>query len=195
MINIMHTGKSNRILASALLCLPIVVWGSAGAGRAVAAPQGEAAAKALVQKKVAKPPQKSAEPQAETKPAAKPVEGNLRDPFAIPKAMASVVENQAAEGTAALGPLPPGTRGLIIDELKLEGIVRRSITDPKMIAVLANPANRAYFLHENDPLYNGAVTKITPDTVYFREDYRDQTGNLLSREVTKQLAPAPGEKK
>ncbi|HEV2348681.1 MAG TPA: hypothetical protein VG028_02435 [Terriglobia bacterium] len=95
----------------------------------------------------------------------------------------------------ATGPMPPGSRGLIIDQLKLEGIVRQGKENPKMIAVLANPANRAYFLHENDPLYNGVITKITPDSVYFKEDVRDAAGKTTSREVIKKLAPAPGEKK
>jgi len=189
-----HTRKRKTDLVMVLLITLLVAWTSAEVSHAAAAPQAAAAAKALAQK-AAKPSQKSAAREPETKPATNPVEGNLRDPFSIPKPLTPGVANQAAGGMAPTGPLPPGTRGLMIDELKLEGIVRRSSTDPKMIAVLANPANRAYFLHENDPLYDGAVTKITPDTVYFREDYRDATGQMLSREVIKQLAPAPGEKK
>jgi Tfp pilus assembly protein PilP len=197
---IMHTGNRKRAFASALLFLPLVAWGSAGVDCAAAAQLGAAAAKSLAQK-AAKPAQATAKSadvkQPESKADARAVEGKLRDPFSIPKPIIvnESAEGQGAEGTMIVGPVPAGTRGLIIDQIKLEGIVRVGSTNPKMIAVMANPANRAYFLHENDPLYNGAVTKITPDTVYFREDYRDSTGKMLSREVTKQLAPAPGEKK
>lgn len=194
MTRIMHTRTSRRILASIFLYLPLIGQGNAGVGRAAAAPQGEAAAKALAQKAVKQPPKRAAkEKETVAEPAAKPAEGNLRDPFNLPKPMIAVQGNQAFEEPT--GPLPPGAKGLIIDQLKLEGIVRVGATNPKMIAVLANPANRAYFLHENDQLYNGAITKITPDSVHFREDFHDPTGKLQSREVIRQLAPAPGEKK
>ena len=91
--------------------------------------------------------------------------------------------------------MPPGPRGLIISQLKLEGIVRVGQNNPKLIAVLANSANRAYFLHENDELYNGVITKITPDSVYFREEIRDGEGKVSSHEVIKKLAPESGDKK
>lgn len=97
-------------------------------------------------------------------------------------------------GIPILGPLPPGPRGLIIDQIKLEGIVSQGKTSPKMIAVLANSANRAYFLHENDTLYDGVLTRITPDSVYFRQNYRDAEGKMSTREVIKKMPPASGGK-
>jgi Tfp pilus assembly protein PilP len=119
-------------------------------------------------------------------------ETSARDPFKLPN-LTPEASLQPGE-IQIIGPLPPGSRGLIIGQLKLEGIVRQGKENPKMIAVLANPSNRAYFLHENDPLYNGVITKITPDSVYFREDVRDAAGKTSTREVVKKLAPAPGEK-
>ena len=101
----------------------------------------------------------------------------------------------SVQGPETLGPVPAGSRGLVIGQLKLEGIVVLGKNNPKMIAVLSNPANRAYFLRENDPLYNGVVTKITPDSVYFREDVKDAGGTVTSHEVIKKLPPASGEKK
>jgi Tfp pilus assembly protein PilP len=80
---------------------------------------------------------------------------------------------------------------LIISQLTLEGIVRME-TNNTMIAVVANPANRAYFLRQNDEVYNGAVTKITSDSVTFTEKYRDAEGRESTREVVKRLAPTPG---
>jgi len=197
MINIMHTGMSKRVVASALLFFPLVAWGIAGVD--LAAAQVGAAAKSLAQK-AAKPSPVTAksaakEKQQESKTTARAAEGNLRDPFSIPKPMLLNASAEGAEGTMIVGSLPAGTRGLMIEQIKLEGIVRVGSTNPKMIAVLANPANRAYFLHENDQLYDGVLTKITPDEVHFMEEYKDPTGKTATREVIRKLAPAPGEKK
>jgi hypothetical protein len=81
---------------------------------------------------------------------------------------------------------------LVISQLKLEGIVRLDTTNT-MIAVVDTAANRAYFLRENDAVYNGVVSKITPDSVYFRENALDASGNVVTREVVKRLSPGPGE--
>jgi len=54
-------------------------------------------------------------------------------------------------------------------------------------------ANRAYFLRENDAVYNGVVSKITPDTVYFQENVKDPSGRVTVREVVKKLSQGPGE--
>ena len=89
------------------------------------------------------------------------------------------------------GPLPPGIRGLLISPLVLEGVVRQDTTN-KMIAVVTNYTKRAYFLRENDALYNGVVSKITPDAVYFKENVLGKSGRVTSREVVKRLGPTPG---
>ncbi len=82
--------------------------------------------------------------------------------------------------------MPPGKRGLVISELRLEGIVRQDNTNT-MIAIVAPRSNRAEFLRENDEVYHGAVTKITLDSVYFREDVHDPSGHVTSHEVIKRL--------
>jgi hypothetical protein len=61
-----------------------------------------------------------------------------------------------------------------------------------MIAVVDNNANRAYFLRESDAVYNGVVSKITPDSVIFRENALDQNGAMVVREVVKRLGQGPG---
>ena len=38
-----------------------------------------------------------------------------------------------------------------------------------MIAVVVNSLNKAYFLRENDPVFNGFVVKITGDSIIFKE--------------------------
>lgn len=90
------------------------------------------------------------------------------------------------------GRLPPGNRGLVISQLKLEGVVRENNSN-KMIAVVTNETKRAYFLADNDAVYNGVVTKITPDAVYFKENVLDENGRVSTREVIKKLGAAPGE--
>jgi dUTPase len=88
--------------------------------------------------------------------------------------------------------MPPGTRGLVIAQLVLEGIVRMDSTN-KMIAVVTNNTRRAYFLRENDAVYDGVVSKITPDAIYFQENSLDQSGRATTVEVIKRLPSSPGE--
>lgn len=88
------------------------------------------------------------------------------------------------------GPINCGTgkRCLIIDQTNLQGVVK---APNGMIAVVANSANKAYFLRENDPVYNGYVMRITPDSVVFRETVTDKIGRKSTREVVKKVnAPA-----
>ncbi len=112
-----------------------------------------------------------------------------RDPFRLP------VPGRAGEAgiEEIKGPLPPGTRGLIVNQLKLEGIVRQDLTNTMIAVVVPYSVNRAYFLREKDVVYNGVVSKITPDSIYFTENYLDQYGRPQLREVVKRLGSAPGE--
>jgi hypothetical protein len=55
------------------------------------------------------------------------------------------------------------------------------------IAVVTNSLNKAYFLHENDPVFNGYVVRITGDSVVFQETFQDKLGKALTREVTKKI--------
>ena len=88
--------------------------------------------------------------------------------------------------------MPPGSRGLLISQLKLEGVVREQVNN-KMIAVVTNETRRAYFLTENEAVYNGVVSKITPDSIYFKENVLDANGRVTTREVVKRMNPTPGE--
>lgn len=124
-------------------------------------------------------------------PAKRPVLVGLRDPFKLPPPPGP--GNEAPVGAEELrGPLPPGARGLVINQLRLEGVVRLDQSNT-MIAVVTNYTNRAYFLRENDAVYNGVVSKITPDSIGFRENYLDQYGRAQVREVVRRLSGAPGE--
>lgn len=128
---------------------------------------------------------------------------HARDPFRLPISIPL-----QAKGVRRYpdGPPLPGKRGLIIEELKLEGIVRllsdsglsghASRGDPlQMIAVVTGGAKLAYFLHVNDVVYDGVVTRITPDSVFFRENYFDPEGQSKTREVVKRLGSVLAEAK
>jgi hypothetical protein len=118
-----------------------------------------------------------------------------RDPFKLPEVSTGGVSRVSGAVNSAAGSsgiLPPGPRGLVISQLRLEGVVREQAAN-KMIAVVTNETKRAYFLSENEAVYNGAVSKITPDAVYFTENVLDAEGRVTTREVVKRLNPASGE--
>ena len=77
-----------------------------------------------------------------------------------------------------------GKRCLAIGEINLKGVVK---ADTGMIAVVVNTMNKAYFLRENDPVFNGYVVKITGDSIVFKEQMQDKLGKPLTREVTKKI--------
>jgi hypothetical protein len=62
-----------------------------------------------------------------------------------------------------------------------------------MIAVVANPQNRTYFLREGDQLYDGKVDKISMEGVTFHEEGKDAFGKPVEREVNKRLYSSAGE--
>ena len=105
-----------------------------------------------------------------------------RDPFKVPPP-----PQINGKGEGMDGPLPPGVRGLVIGQLRLKGIVREEDTH-NMIAVVANRSNLAYFLHIHEDVYNGVVSRITPDAIYFRQKRLDSDGGLEAREVVLRLA-------
>jgi hypothetical protein len=100
-----------------------------------------------------------------------------RDPFFSP-----VVQQATGSGCST------GKKCLEIGQINVRGIVK---SEAGFIAVVTNSLNKAYFLHENDPVFNGYVLRITGDSVVFQETYQDKFGKPLTREVTKTVvAPA-----
>lgn len=97
-----------------------------------------------------------------------------RDPFVSP------VVNRSMLGSGCSS----GKRCLTIDQVNLKGVVR---SDNGMIAVVTNTLNKAYFLRENDPVFNGYVVKITGDSIIFKETVQDRLGKSFTREVTKKI--------
>ena len=98
-----------------------------------------------------------------------------RDPFVSP------VVAMGAMGSGCSS----GKRCLAIDQIALKGVVK---SDNGMIAVVVNAMDKAYFLHENDPVFNGYVVKITGDSIVFKETFHDKLGKALTRDVTKMMS-------
>ncbi len=142
-----------------------------------AKPAPKAAAKPAA--KPAKKPVVTAVAKAPAAPAPKPAaKAGKRDPFVNPVVRVS--------GGGGGGPVcSTGKRCLMISEMVLRGVVK---TQGGMIAVVSNAANRAYFLKENDPVFNGMVVKITGDSVIFKESVVDNLGRESSREVVKRVS-------
>jgi len=104
-----------------------------------------------------------------------------RDPFVSP------IMRSSGNGKAGPGPeCNSGKRCLMSGEISLVGVVRSATG---MIAVVQGARNKTYFLKENDPLFNGFVTRITGDSMTIRESGNDQFGNPTSRDVVKKLNP------
>jgi Tfp pilus assembly protein PilP len=78
-----------------------------------------------------------------------------------------------------------GKRCLAIDQIALKGVVK---SENGMIAVVVNSMDKAYFLRENDPVFNGYVTKITPDSIMFKETFHDKLGKEATRDITKTIS-------
>lgn len=95
-----------------------------------------------------------------------------RDPFFSP------VVQQNGSGCST------GKKCLEVGNINLRGVVK---SDSGFIAVVTNNLNKAYFLRENDPVFNGYVVKITEDSVTFQETVEDKLGKPFTREVVKRL--------
>jgi len=96
-----------------------------------------------------------------------------RDPFFSP-----VVQQPSGSGCST------GKKCLEIGQINLRGVVK---AESGFIAVVTNSLNKAYFLHENDPVFNGYVVRITGDSVVFQETVQDKLGKPLTREVVKRI--------
>jgi Tfp pilus assembly protein PilP len=95
-----------------------------------------------------------------------------RDPFFSP------VVHQEGSGCST------GKKCLEINAINLRGVVK---SDNGFIAVVTNNIGKAYFLRENDPVFNGYVVKITGDSVVFQETVQDRLGKTSTHEVVKKI--------
>ena len=136
-------------------------------------------AKAESASKTAAPAGSTPAPEAAKAEPAKPKQedkkwamNGRRDPFFSP------VVQQNGSGCST------GKKCLDIGNINLRGVVK---SDNGFIAVVTNNLNKAYFLRENDPVFNGYVVRITGDSVVFQETIQDKLGKPFTREVVKRI--------
>jgi Tfp pilus assembly protein PilP len=178
------------LVGIALLAAPGTRAQTAPASTTASKPASEPATKPAVPtaaKTATKKHSKTPAPAARTVSAKKPVvlEQKIarRDPFE------SLIGRKQAQDALAKN-LPPGKAGLQVGTLRLDGIVKSA---NGMIAVVANPQQRTYFLREGDQLYDGKVEKISMEGVTFHEEGKDAFGKPVEREVNKRLYSSAGE--
>jgi hypothetical protein len=106
-------------------------------------------------------------------PTSKNSANGRRDPFISP-----VVSRLGGSGCST------GKKCLEIGAINLRGVVH---AESGFIAVVSNSLNKAYFLRENDPVFNGYVVKITGDSIVFQETVQDRLGKTFTREVVKKI--------
>ena len=175
--------------AAAAPATPVAKPKAAAAAKPTATPHVETAAKRTAPKAAvktviaatkvspdAKPADtgKVAEPTKAPKPEEKKwAMSGKRDPFFSP-----VVQQPSGWGCST------GKKCLEIGQINLRGVVK---SENGFIAVVTNSLNKAYFLRENDPVFNGYVMRITGDAVVFQETVQDKLGKPLIREVTKRI--------
>jgi len=168
------SGKSNPSIKPA---------SAAGSSASVkpAASAAPAAQPAAVSAQAAPKPGAAAQPAAEPAPS-----GPKRDPFS------PLLGNAPEAGASGPDHLPPGKAGLMVGTLRIDGLIR----GPNgMIAVVSNPQQRVYFLHEGDHIFDGEVLRVSMEAVSFRQSGRDAFGKSLDHEVTRRLYPNPGEQR
>jgi hypothetical protein len=172
---------------------------------AAAKPALVAAKTAVVKASAEKPAAPASKPeptkQAKAAPAGKPAAATVSEPAAASAKSATAPKQSKPEDKkwAMNGKRDPffspvvqtngsgcstGKKCLEIGGINLRGVVK---SDAGFIAVVTNNLNKAYFLRENDPVFNGYVVKITGDSVVFQETIQDKLGKPFTREVVKRI--------
>ena len=84
------------------------------------------------------------------------------------------------------GQRPPGIPGFLIDEMKLQGVVK---TKQGFVGMINGPDNKGYLIHVGEKVLDGEVIRITSSSVVFRQEVNDPTRIERYREVVKELTP------
>jgi type IV pilus assembly protein PilP len=89
------------------------------------------------------------------------------------------------------GARPPGPAGFLIDEMKLQGVIK---TKQGPVGMINGPDNKGYLVHVGDKVLDGEVIRVTPSAVVFRQEVNDPTRIERYREVVKDLSPEPAKR-
>ena len=82
-------------------------------------------------------------------------------------------------------PRPPGLPGMLIEELKLEGIIQ---TSSGILAFVQGRDNISYIIRPGTKLYNGEVVEILPKKVVFKQQVNDPKQLSPYHEVVREIA-------
>jgi len=80
---------------------------------------------------------------------------------------------------------PDGLPGMLIEELRLEGIIQ---TSSGIIAIVQGRDKLSYTLRPGTKLYNGEVASIEPRRVVFKQQVNDPKALKPFREVVREIA-------
>lgn len=98
-----------------------------------------------------------------------------RDPFR------SLLAGRARE---ELGQRPPGLKGMGVEEIRLQGIIK---LPEGYVALIQGTDNIAYIIKPGTVLYDGTVEKIEPGKVTFKVNVVDPTSLKPYREIVRTL--------
>jgi Tfp pilus assembly protein PilP len=102
-----------------------------------------------------------------------------RDPFR------SLMEGFEEEEEGPAKARPPGLPGMMIEELKLEGIIQ---TPSGILAFVLGRDNVSYIIRPGTKLFNGEVYEIQLKKVVFRQDVNDPNRRKQYEEVVREIA-------
>jgi Tfp pilus assembly protein PilP len=101
-----------------------------------------------------------------------------RDPFR------SLLEGFQEEEAGGAKVRPPGLPGMLVEELRVEGIIQ---TPSGILAFVQGRDNLSYIIRPGTKLYNGEVKEILPGKVVFRRQVDDPKQIRPYQEVVREL--------
>lgn len=90
------------------------------------------------------------------------------------------------------GARPLGPPGFLIDEIKIQGVVK---TRAGLVAMINGPDNKSYLVKIGDKVLDGEIIRITPNSIVFRQEVNDPTRIERFREVVKEIVSSEVQKK
>jgi len=103
-----------------------------------------------------------------------------RDPF---RSLLEGFEETEEGGPAKVR--PPGLPGMLVEELKVEGIIEMP---SGILAFVLGRDNVSYIIRPGTKLYNGEVAEISPKRVVFRQQVNDPKQVRPYNEVVRELS-------
>lgn len=91
------------------------------------------------------------------------------------------------------GQRPEGPPGFLIDEIKIQGVVKTR--QQGLVAMINGPNNKSYLVKIGDKVLDGEIIRITPNSIVFRQEVNDPTRIERFREVVKEIVSSEAQKK